>query len=135
MSNRSPTFDTGIQPPVQKFLPRGSQTRLLVPQGYQNHFETTNRRPINQTDWMCTTIEDIKVYMMSSEFMYFNNSVMMSTTKVPISLTSVPKLKTTPDDFITGIKYNHPNCLDGSSTAPPVLSSGAFNPSLKCDQA
>ena len=114
-------LDTSVQPPVRKLLPKCFQIRLLVPQGYRNHFETTNKRPIDQTDWMCATVEDIKVYMMSTEFMYFNNSDAMST-NVPASPTSVPKVEAISDVLVMTIKDNHSDRFDGSSP-PPILAS------------
>jgi hypothetical protein len=115
-------FDTDVQPPIRKPLPLGNQTRLLVPQGYRNYFETTNA--LEPSDWICITVDDIKTYMMSSEFMFFNH--LLVSTKLPGPLTSQSKSKVARDPFISSNESIHPNYLDGSTIAP-ALSPGVLN--------
>jgi hypothetical protein len=50
-------LDTDVQPPVRKPLPKGNQTRLLVPQGYGLNFQSAHHRAINPVDWFCTTVD------------------------------------------------------------------------------
>ena len=114
-------IDTDVQPPVRTPLPLGNQTRLLVPQGYRNYFETTNKRSLNPSDWMCITVDDIRTYMMSSEFMFFNNSLV--STKFPGPLTIRPKSEVALNPSISSNESIHPNHLGGSIIAP-ALSSG-----------
>jgi len=51
--------------PVPTHLPRGTQTMLLVPQGYRTYFTETHHRPMTSQDWMDTTVGNIHDYIMS----------------------------------------------------------------------
>ena len=64
-------------------LPRGTQTMLLVPQGYRVYFQENQHRPMTSQDWLATSVGDIHDYIMSDSYMYFNNSDGSST--VPAS--------------------------------------------------
>jgi hypothetical protein len=131
----SPTyFDTDVQPPIRKPLPLGIQTRLLVPQGYRNYVETTNKRSLEPSDWMCITVDDIKTYMMSSEFMFFFNNSLVSTKLPGPSLTSQSKSEVALDSLISSNEPIHPNHLDGSTIAP-ALSPGVLNQKYAKDDA
>jgi hypothetical protein len=111
-------LDMSVQPPVRKLLPRADQTRLLVPQGYRNYFETRNKRPIDPTDWICTTVDVVDAYMMSSDFMYFNNSIMTSPIKkTTVTLPYLSESKPTVNDMTISNQCDHLNRLNGSNTA------------------
>ncbi len=76
-------LDTSVTPHVRMSLPKGNQTQLLVPQGYKIYFQSTHQRPINNIDWMVTTTDEINDYLMSNDYMYFNNSDGTSTVPGP----------------------------------------------------
>lgn len=76
-------LDTSVTPHVRMSLPKGNQTQLLVPQGYKIYFQSIHQRPINNIDWMVTTTDEINDYLMSNDYMYFNNSDGTSTVPGP----------------------------------------------------
>ena len=76
-------IDTSMQPAIRKHLPIGNQTRLLAPQGYREYIKNKYQNDMKDADWIFTTDADIKRYLMSSEYMYFNNSNRTSTVPGP----------------------------------------------------
>ena len=76
-------IDTSVQPAIRKHLPIGNQTRLLAPQGYREYIKNKFQNDMKDADWFFTTDADIKRYLMSSEYMYFNNSNGTSTVPGP----------------------------------------------------
>ena len=61
--------------PVSRHLPPGFQSALLVPQGYSKYYQETYDHTLSPSDWLNTTTEDINQYIMSDEYMYFNNTL------------------------------------------------------------
>jgi len=67
-------LDTSVTPAIWTSLPRGNQTQLLVPKGYREYFHMIHQRSITDSDWLVTTRDEINDYLMSIEYMYYNNS-------------------------------------------------------------
>jgi hypothetical protein len=61
--------------PVLQHLPRGFQSALLVPQGYGKHYQETYDHALSPSDWLEVTSDDILQYIMSDEYMIFNNTL------------------------------------------------------------
>ena len=77
-------IDTSVQPAIRKHLPIGNQTRLLAPQGYCEFMKNKFQNNMQQdSDWLFTSDAEIKRYLMSSDYMYFNNSNGTPTTPGP----------------------------------------------------
>ena len=84
--------DNDVHPPVQRTIPMGNQTRLLIPQGYRVYFNNNSQRAMTSYDWLLTTADDINDYMMSDEYMYFNNSDGSSSVPGPPPAVTKPKV-------------------------------------------
>jgi len=84
--------DDDVHPPVQRTIPRGNQTCLLIPQGYRAYFKNNNQRDMTSYDWLLTTVDEINEYLMSDQYMYFNNSDGSSTVPGPAPGVTKPKV-------------------------------------------
>jgi hypothetical protein len=91
-------IDTTVQPPIRKHIPMGNQTRLLAPQGFREFTKDKFKKEMNTSDWIFTTEDDINRYLLSSDYMYFNNS--NGTSTVPGTAPGVTK----PNSLIEAFK-------------------------------
>jgi hypothetical protein len=82
-------IDTTVQPPIRKHIPMWNQTRLLAPQGFREFTKNKFQREMNTSDWIFTTEDSINRYLLSSDYMYFNNS--NGTSTVPGTAPGVTK--------------------------------------------
>ena len=65
--------------PVLQHLPLGFQSALLVPQGYGKYYQETYDHALSPSDWLKVTSADILQYIMSDEYMFYNNTLGSST--------------------------------------------------------
>jgi hypothetical protein len=93
-------IDTTVQPPIRMM---GNQTRLLAPQGFCEYNKNKFQREMNTSDWIFTTEDNINQYLLSSDYMYFNNS--NGTSTVPGTAPGVTKPNSSIEAFKKSMKW------------------------------